>query len=151
VLGVLTVVAGVVCFVRPGVRCHRHRLVSSAIGGMAVVLISLIGALFFVLVRSGRLPKRRRDKQRFITEAIAARTEAVPQGQPPGRIAAAPACLGVPAEPQKAETRRVDKLPAEAEENTTSELETLAVIGAATALGALTGVACVLTATCAHG
>jgi cardiolipin synthase len=42
---------------------------------MAVVFVPLLGALFFLLVGSGRLPQHRRDKQRFVTEAIAARSE----------------------------------------------------------------------------
>lgn len=37
---------------------------------MAVIFIPILGILFFVLVGSGRLPKKRRDKQRFVTDAI---------------------------------------------------------------------------------
>ena len=42
---------------------------------MAVIFIPVLGILFFLLVGAGRLPKHRRDKQRFVTETIMARTE----------------------------------------------------------------------------
>ncbi len=41
---------------------------------MAVIFIPILGILFFLLVGVGRLPKHRRDKQRFVTETIMAGT-----------------------------------------------------------------------------
>ncbi len=53
-----------------------NRKPSSAIAWvMAVVFIPVIGVLFFLLVGAGRLPKHRREKQRFVSEAIEGRTE----------------------------------------------------------------------------
>ena len=48
-----------------------NRAPTSAIAWiMAVIFIPVLGVLFFLLVGSGRLPKHRRDKQRFVTDAI---------------------------------------------------------------------------------
>jgi cardiolipin synthase A/B len=53
-----------------------NRKPSSAIAWlMAVIFIPVIGILFFLLVGAGRLPKHRRDKQRYVSEYIMQRTE----------------------------------------------------------------------------
>ena len=72
----LILVGHIVIAVAAAIFVSANRKPSSAIAWiMAVVFIPVIGALFFLLVGSGRLPKHRRDKQHFVTEAIAARTE----------------------------------------------------------------------------
>lgn len=52
-----------------------NRKPSSAVAWvMAVIFVPILGVLFFLLVGSGRLPKRRRDEQRQVTQAIEQRT-----------------------------------------------------------------------------
>ena len=53
-----------------------NRKPSSAIAWiLAVIFIPVLGILFFLLVGFGKLPRRRRDKQREVCEAILARTD----------------------------------------------------------------------------
>jgi cardiolipin synthase A/B len=48
-----------------------NRKPSSAIAWLlAVIFIPIVGILFFLLIGSGRLPKHRRHKQQFVTDAI---------------------------------------------------------------------------------
>ena len=76
IVAALLVVAHILIALTAAIFVSANRKPSSAIPWvMAVVFIPVIGALFFLLVGSGRLPKHRRDKQQFVTEAIEARTE----------------------------------------------------------------------------
>ena len=42
---------------------------------LAIIFIPLLGITFFLLTGFGKLPRKRRDKQREVSEAILARTD----------------------------------------------------------------------------
>ena len=75
-LGLILLAAHFLVIVAAASFLSANRQPSSAIAWiMAVIFIPVLGILFFLLVGAGRLPKHRRDKQRFVTETIMQGTE----------------------------------------------------------------------------
>ena len=73
-LGLILLAAHFVVIIAAASFLSANRAPSSAIAWiMAVIFIPVLGILFFLLVGAGRLPKHRRDKQRFVTDAIVER------------------------------------------------------------------------------
>ena len=65
----LLFIAEVLVVLAAAIYVSANRKPSSAIAWvLAVIFIPVIGILFFLLVGAGRLPKHRRDKQRFVTD-----------------------------------------------------------------------------------
>lgn len=72
-VAVLVIYLAIIVYAATVVSANRKP--SSAIAWvLAVIFIPVLGVLFFLLVGNGRLPKHRRDEQRFVTETIHDRT-----------------------------------------------------------------------------
>jgi cardiolipin synthase len=75
-IGLLLPAVHVVIVLVAAVLISTNRKPSSAIAWiLAVIFIPVLGILFFLLVGFGKLPRRRRDKQQEVCEAILARTD----------------------------------------------------------------------------
>ena len=75
-IGLLLPAVHVLIVLVAAVLISTNRKPSSAIAWiLAVIFIPVLGILFFLLVGFGKLPRRRRDKQREVCEAILARTD----------------------------------------------------------------------------
>ena len=75
-IGLLLPAVHVLIVLVVAVLISTNRKPSSAIAWiLAVIFIPVLGILFFLLVGFGKLPRRRRDKQREVCEAILARTD----------------------------------------------------------------------------
>ena len=76
IVAVVLLVAHIVIGFVATVLISANRSPSAAVAWvLAIVFIPFLGALWFLLVGVGRLPKSRRDKQRNVNEAILDRTE----------------------------------------------------------------------------
>jgi cardiolipin synthase len=61
-----------------GVLISANRKPSAAIAWiLAIILVPVVGVLFFLLVGFGKLPRQRRDKQREVCAAVLARTDGI--------------------------------------------------------------------------
>ncbi len=71
---ILVAVHVVIGFVATVLISARRRPSAAVAWVLAIIFIPYLGALWFLLVGAGRLPKARRDKQREVSELITART-----------------------------------------------------------------------------
>ena len=80
-IGLLLPAVHVLIVLVAAVLISTNRKPSSALAWiLAVIFIPVLGILFFLLVGFGKLPRRRRDKQREVCEAILARTDGLDPG-----------------------------------------------------------------------
>jgi len=78
VVAVVLLVAHVVIGFVATVLVSANRAPSAAVAWvLAIIFIPFLGALWFLLVGAGRLPKARRDKQREVNELILERTDGI--------------------------------------------------------------------------
>src|SRR6476660_169041 len=76
IVGWLLVLAHVVLGVIAAVLISTNRRPSAAIAWvLLIVFVPLIGAVAFLLVGHGKLPRSRRDKQHYVSSMMLARTD----------------------------------------------------------------------------
>lgn len=76
IITLLLIAAHVVLGFVATVYVSTNRAPSAAVAWvLAIIFIPFLGALWYLLVGAGRLPRARRDKQREVSELILARTE----------------------------------------------------------------------------